>query len=131
MSGEKRYIVLNDLEVYQLARELSRQAWVIYEKFDWNTKKVIGNQFIESADSVGANIAEGYGRYHYADKIKFYYISRGSLNESFTHWISLLSERNLATQQQTEDLNKTKSTLLIKLNKFIKATKLAKSNHQK
>jgi len=76
------YIKLGSLEIYQLAIELSNLAWQAYEKFDWQTKKVIGDQFIRAIDSIGANIAEGYGRYHHKDKIKFYYNARGSLFES-------------------------------------------------
>ena len=53
----------------------------------------MGDQFIEAVDSVGANIAEGYGRFHYLDRIKFYYNSRASLIECNEHWIELLKER--------------------------------------
>ena len=85
--------MLNDLEVYKLARELSKIGWEIYQNLNWQTKKIMGDQFIESTDSVGANIAEGYGRFHYLDKIKFYYNSRASLIECNEHWIELLKER--------------------------------------
>lgn len=47
---KKNYIPLKDLEVYQLARELSKIAWKIYRSLDWQTKKIIGDQFIESTD---------------------------------------------------------------------------------
>lgn len=90
---EKKFIPLKDLEVYKISRELSRIAWKIYQALDWRDKKIMGDQFIESTDSVGANIAEGYGRFHYLEKIKFYYNSRGSLNEANEHWIELLWER--------------------------------------
>jgi hypothetical protein len=62
------YIKLQDLEVYQLSRELSKIGWKIYEPFDWQAKKIIGDQFIEATDSVGANIAEGYGENYKAFK---------------------------------------------------------------
>jgi four helix bundle protein len=68
----KKYIPLSDLEVYKLARELSKIAWEIYQDLDWQDKKTMGNQFLEATDSVGGNIAEGYGRHHYLDQIKFY-----------------------------------------------------------
>ena len=60
----KSYIKLQDLEVYNLVKELSRTAWNSYTVMDWQTKKIIGDQFISATDSVGANIAEGYARYH-------------------------------------------------------------------
>lgn len=53
--GMKEYIELKDLTVYKLARELSKIAWEIYSKLSWQEKKIIGDQFIESIDSVGAN----------------------------------------------------------------------------
>lgn len=91
---KKRYISLNDLKIYRLARKLSEMAWKIYQKLDWQLKKIIGDQFIRATDSVGANIAEGYGRFHYLDKARFYYNARGSLLES-RHWLDLLNKRGL------------------------------------
>jgi len=55
--SNKKYILLKDLEIYQLARELSKIGWEIYQKLDWKTKKINGDQFIEATDSIGANIA--------------------------------------------------------------------------
>ena len=43
------------------------------------------SQLRRSCQSVPANIAEGYGRYYYQDNIRFCYISRGSLEETFSH----------------------------------------------
>jgi len=70
---------LNDLEIYNLAREISCDAWEIYKEMGWQTKRVIGDQFITAIDSTGANIAEGFGRFHYLDRNKFNYNARGSL----------------------------------------------------
>jgi hypothetical protein len=46
------YIPLKNLEIYQLARELSKIGWEIYETLDWQDKKIIGDQFIRAIDSV-------------------------------------------------------------------------------
>jgi len=73
---KKKYISFENLEVYQLAQEISKVSWEIYQKFNWEIKKIIGEQFITAIDSIGANIAEGYGRYHFLDKIKFFYNAR-------------------------------------------------------
>lgn len=88
-----KYILVKDLDVYKLSRELSKLAWEIFNKFNWEDKKIFGIQFIESVDSVGANIVEGYSRFHYLDKIKFYYNSRASLSEANDHWIEIINER--------------------------------------
>jgi four helix bundle protein len=57
-------------------------------------------QIVRSADSVGANIAEGSGRYSYQDNQCFVKIARGSLNETI-HWLRLDGARNLLTQEQS------------------------------
>jgi len=66
MSPESsKYITLNELEVYKLSRVLSFSAWEIYQLLDKDIKWGIGQQFIRSVDSIGANIAEGYGRFQF------------------------------------------------------------------
>ncbi len=120
--NKKKYIVLKDLEVYRLARELSAMGWDIYDKLDWQDKKTMGDQFIRSTDSVGANIAEGYGRFHYLNKIRFYYNSRGSLLESVAHWSELLFERNRISEEQLAAFQKVAEKLHLKLNNLIAAT---------
>jgi len=126
---KKKYILLKDLEVYQLARELSRIGWEIYNSLDWQTKKINGDQFIESTDSVGANIVEGYSRFHYLDKIKFYYNSRASLSECNDHWLELLNERKKVNSQNYEKFQTTSKRLSIKLQNFI--TSIYKSKDSK
>lgn len=129
----REFIVLKDLEVYRLARELSRLAWLIYGPLNWRDKKIMGDQFIESTDSIGANIAEGYRRYHYLDRIKFYYNSRSSLSESCCHWLELLLERGKITGVQFEEMNIVAEKLSIKLTNFINSTyrSMEKENNKK
>ena len=124
----KTYILLQDLDVYKLARELSRIGWEIYNSLSWQDKKIMGDQFIESIDSVGANIAEGYGRYHYLDKIKFYYNSRASLSECCGHWLELMYERKKVTEKQFKVIKTIVDKLAVKLNNFINATYRAKDS---
>ena len=45
-------------------------------------------QLRRSSKSVMANVAEGYGRYHYLDRLRFFYIARGSLDETINHIIT-------------------------------------------
>ena len=83
-------------------------------------KKIIWDQFIRSVDSIGANIAEGYGRFHYLDKNKFYYYARGSLLES-GHWIELLKERKIITNEEADKIRNLNTQTLLKLNSLIKS----------
>jgi four helix bundle protein len=118
----KNYIPLNELEVYKLARKLSKIGWKIYESLNWQEKKIMGDQFLQSTDSVGANIAEGYGRFHSLDRIKFYYNSRGSLIECADHWLELLKERGKVSKENYKKYKIIAKNLGVKLNNFISAT---------
>lgn len=121
-----KYIPLKELEVYKLARQLSKIAWKIYINLDWRDKKIMGDQFLESMDSIGANISEGYARYHFLDRIKFYYNGRASLAEAAEHWSELLYERQKISKSNLDEIKTVASTLLLKLNNFIESTSKAK-----
>ena len=121
-AGKKKYIPLKDLEVYRLARKLSDVSWKIYSQLDYEKKKIMGDQFIRSADSVGANIAEGYARYSYLEKVRFYHISRGSLSEAYQHWAELMIERTVITSESFNELEAICKSLEVKLNNFISST---------
>ena len=113
---------LGNLEVYNMALKLSDEIWGIYIVLERDLKYNIGNQVIRSIDSIGANIAEGYGRFHYKDSVKFYYNARGSLWES-KHWIFLLYKRDLINKEKFEQLVSDLEILGKKLNGFIKTIK--------
>ena len=122
----KKYIVLKNLEVYKLSRELSKIGWEIYDELNWQDKKIIGDQFIESTDSVGANIAEGYNSFPFLDRIRFYYNARGSLAEAAEHWLELLDERKKISKEKYQKFKTVANKLSIKLNNFISSTYKAK-----
>jgi len=113
---------LKDLEIYVLSRKISSKVWNVYAGMDLQARKLIGDQWIRSVDSVGANIAEGFGRFHYLDKNKFNFNARGSLLEAI-HWTELLLERKLITQKMNDELKKLLDELYPKLNKYIQTTK--------
>ena len=119
----KKFIPIKELKVYQLARKLSIIAWNIYSKMSFEDKKHIGDQFIRSTDSIGANIAEGYSRFHFLDKVRFYYNARASQSEATDHWLELLLERNKIKQETFDEYKTISKDLQIKLNNFIKLTK--------
>jgi four helix bundle protein len=122
MENKKKFILLKDLEIYQLSRKLSGVAWKIYSRLSYHEKKIWGDQMIESIDSVGANIAEGYGRFHYLEKVRFYFIARASLSEGKDHWLDLGFERELVTQIEWDEICSIHKPLQIKLNNTITKT---------
>lgn len=123
----ENYLSLDKFEVYKLARELSKIAWEIYSGLDWLEKKSFGSQFLEATDSTGANIAEGFGRFHYLDKAKFYFNARGSLLES-RHWFDLLGERGKVNVTQTKRFLACYKNLRPALNGLINSTLAARKN---
>ena len=126
---EKIYLTLESLEVFQLSKQLSSVCWNIYKTLDWKVIKDLKEQFIDSSDSVGANIAEGYGRFHYLDRIKFMYNARGSLLES-KYWFDLLIDRKLLKDDSLlKDYLKIFNELKSKLNNFINSIYKNRSSH--
>ena len=111
-----------DLEIYNIARELEKEIWQIYEKLNLDLKRIMWSQFIRSMDSVWANIAEWFGRFHYLDSIKFYYNARWSLFES-KHRLEIFQERKLIADDMYSKLTKQFDSLSIKLNNFIRKAK--------
>jgi four helix bundle protein len=79
----KNFLSLNDLNAYKISFNLSNYVWSKVVKWDYFNKSSLGEQFVTAADSISANIAEGFGRYGKKDKIKFYRYSVGSIKEAF------------------------------------------------
>ena len=70
-----------DLECYQLAKQVFREAYRVVSLLPPEEKYNLADQMRRAATSIILNIAEGYGRYHYLDCLRFYYIARGSIDE--------------------------------------------------
>lgn len=128
--SDKKYIPVNELEIYKLARQLSKLAWEIHGHLSWQYKKIIGDQFITATDSFGANIVEGYSRFHFLDKIKFFYNSRASLAEANDYWLDLLEERDMVSAEAFKNFKELSKKSFVKLQNFISAVYKAKSDSQ-
>ena len=61
---------------------------MLVRKFPDNEKYRLSDQMIRASRSITANIAEGYGRYHFSDNMRFCRQSRGSIYELKDHLIS-------------------------------------------
>lgn len=62
-----------DLDAWRKAHQLVLEVYKITKDFPKEEKFGITDQLRRAASSVTANIAEGFGRYHFNDKIRFYY----------------------------------------------------------
>ena len=77
---------LEELQVYQLAMDMGERIWNIVSEWGFFTRDIIGKQVVRSADSVAANLSEGFGRFFYKENKQFGYYARGSLYETKT-WL--------------------------------------------
>lgn len=82
---EDRYKGFNDMPVWKHAMDLAVQIHELTQTFPKREEYGVTGQLRRAALSVSANIAEAFGRYHHADKLNFYYGSRGSLTETLSH----------------------------------------------
>lgn len=62
----------------------------------------MGDQILRAGRSITANIAEGYGRFHYLDTAKFLSNARGSTWEVLDHVITGVDEGMLGEELLTE-----------------------------
>jgi len=115
------YLSLKDLNSYSISFDLSNYVWDIVVKWDYFAKDTVGKQFVRSVDSISANIAEGFGRYHKKDKILFYRYSYGSIQESI-NWVQKAKCRNLVSLEQYERIKNDLEKLPRELNSLIKFT---------
>lgn len=70
-----------DLKAWKEGHKLVLEIYKITKNFPTEEKFVLGNQMQRAVISITSNIAEGFGRQTYKEKLRFYYITQGSLTE--------------------------------------------------
>lgn len=114
---DKKYLDFSDLDAYKRAFNLSNFIWDIVIKWAYFPKITVGKQIVDSADSISANIAEGFGRYSKKDKIRFYRISYGSLKE-VVDWKEKSNTRKLITKEEYKYIEVSRYLPIFVLNKI-------------
>jgi four helix bundle protein len=109
-----------NLDVYRLAEDASDQIWKIVEVRPQFARDTVGKQLVESADSVGANIAEGAGRATYRENCQFIHYARGSLYET-KHWLRRAFRRNLLSREKIDELKPMLEELALRLNAYLRS----------
>ena len=109
-----------NLQIYQLSERLADEIWQIVVEWTNLAKDTVGKQMIRSADSIGANIAEGSGKGSAIDNRRFLRIARGSLYET-RHWLRRSYRRKLLTESQIIALSEIISELTPKLNSYLRS----------
>ena len=106
------------LHIYKLSEKLADQIWKIVVRWDFLAKNTVGIQIVKSADSIGANIAEGSGRGTDPELKRFLRVARGSLYET-QHWLRRAYKRRLLSEKQVNDLVPLIRELTPKLNAYL------------
>lgn len=115
-----------DLEVWKRAHSFTIRIYIITKGFSKEERFGLTDQIRRASSSIGANIAEGFGRYHSNDKIRFFYNSRGSISECMNHvhlakGLGYIDEKALT--ELLQDLNEMRM-MLNGLIRSIKTTRL-------
>jgi len=108
-----------DLDVWKKGKELRIFIFNLVKKFPEEERYRISDQMIRASRSITANIAEGYGRYHFQDNIRFCRQSRGSIYELLDH-IEVALECGYINNDEYLKLNRDLEELLALLNGYIK-----------
>lgn len=101
---------------------LTREVYKVTKDFPEQEKFGLTSQLRRAAVSITANIAEGYGRYHYRDKNKFYYQARGS-NAEVQNYLILAKDLGYLTDEQYQQLKQITFEGYKLLSGLIKSTK--------
>lgn len=83
---------LTDLDLWIEARSFRNEISRLTKTFPKEEKFKLSDQILRSSRSITANIAEGYGRFHFQENIQFCRQARGSLVECFDHLTVALDE---------------------------------------
>ena len=114
----QRIMKLEDMEIYNISMEIGDEIWFSVIEWENLAKYSIGQQIVRSADSIAANISEGYGRYHFKDRKNFMFYARGSHYETIT-WLTKARNRKIISNEFFEGIIVQMEKLGVKMNNYI------------
>ena len=117
-----------ELDCWKKGTELRRNLSARVKRFPPEEKYRLTDQIIRAARSVTANIAEGFGRFHYQEYAQFCRQSRGSLYELVDHLITAQDEGYISVSELEDFKSKIENCIAV-LNGFINYLLRAKSQN--
>ncbi len=118
-----------DLRILKSAEEIADSIWKTVVQWDEFAKDVVGKQMARSADSVGANIAESFGRFNFGEKLQFLYYSRGSIFET-KYWLNRTRTRGLLNSEEVQEYVDRLTELARQLNTFASGLKTVRAEQK-
>ena len=92
-----------DLDVWKVGRQIRKELYVLTTGFPKQEQYCLSQQIRTAAISLTANIAEGYGRFHFKENIQYCRIARGSAYELLDHLITC-KDQKYVSEKQYDDL---------------------------
>ena len=117
-----------ELDCWKKAAALRRRLAILVKTFPADEKFRLIDQILRASRSVTANLAEGFGRFHYQEYIQYCRQSRGSLYEIIDHLTVAFDEKYI-TKDELDELRKEIHLCLAVLNGFINYLIKAKSGN--
>ena len=118
-SERKEFRTFEDLEVYQVAREFRKKMYAVTRRLPDFEKYDLGSQIRRAAVSLTNNMAEGHGRFHYPDQIRFFLHSRGSLEELVDD-LNICLDENYLSSDEVAKLKEQARAVLILINGYLR-----------
>lgn len=94
---------LEDLKAWAEARKLGRMIYEAVRSLPAEEKYGVKRHMLENARNAPANIAEGFGRFHYQESIQFYRVARGCLEEQHND-VYICLDRDYISQPTANNL---------------------------
>ena len=111
----RRFQTFEDLEIYKAAREFRKAMYAVSRCRPGSEKYELGRQIRRAAVSLTNNMAEGDGRFHYPDQIRFFLHSRGSLEELVDD-LNVCLDENYLSVEEIEKLKEQARAVLMLIN---------------
>jgi four helix bundle protein len=109
---------LEDLKILQVAEKVADEIWKHIVLWNAFTRDTVGLQLARAADSIGANIAESFGRFNYGEKVQFLYYARGSLFKT-KYWLNRTKVRDLISIDLVQSFANQLTELARQMNAFV------------
>jgi four helix bundle protein len=114
-----KFQTFEDLEVYKAPREFRRAMYGVSGRLPDFEKYDLGSQIRRAAVSLTNNMAEGHGRFHYPDQVRFFLHSRGSLEELVDD-VNICEDENYIPRDDVENLKHRARGVLILINGYLR-----------
>jgi len=111
-----------DLRILKTAEGIADGVWKCVVQWNEFARDVVGKQLARAVDSIGANIAESFGRFNFGEKLQFLYYARGSLFET-KYWLNRARTRQLMSSSVIEEYTSKLTDIARQLNAFAESLK--------